>query len=124
MLVVTTAPRAAAGAIRSGLEALGAQHVQFVHSLSDRGALRAEMEAAQDADAVLVEVKAAAADLVLPWATSRGIRVGFLHNRVEPEDGIQSNGTWRDGFYFDALSVASAASFSSARAPARMFPRA
>ena len=47
-----------------------------VHTLSRRNRLLADLEAAPPCDLVLTEVKAAAADVVLPWADRAGSRSG------------------------------------------------
>ena len=90
VLAVTTAPESAGRQLVNDLSRQGATAVEVVHSLSDRTRLRDHLEAARDADVLLVEVKAAAVDLVLPWAATRGIEVGLIHNRV-----IVSGGTDR-----------------------------
>ena len=55
-------------------------------SLSDRAALRREL-ARLDADVVVVEVKAAAIDVVAEEAASRGIPVVLAGNDVVPLPG-------------------------------------
>jgi cyclic 2,3-diphosphoglycerate synthetase len=82
VLAVTTAPESAGRQLVDDLSRQGASAVEVVHSLSDRTRLRDDLEAARQADVLLVEVKAAAVDLVLPWAVDRGIEVGLIHNRV------------------------------------------
>ncbi|MBK5268069.1 MAG: hypothetical protein JJE47_11615 [Acidimicrobiia bacterium] len=82
VLAVTTAPESAGRQLVKDLVRHGASAVEVVHSLSDRTRLRDDLEAAREADVLLVEVKAAAADLVLPWAVDRAIEVGLIHNRV------------------------------------------
>ncbi len=86
--VVTTAPVAAAPHIAAQLGAQGASEVQFVHSLADRRRLEADLGAAPGCDVVLVEVKAAAADVVIPWAARQGRALGLLHNAVDFEGGV------------------------------------
>lgn len=82
VLAVTTAPESAARQLVADLGRHGASAVEVVHSLSDRTRLREDLDAAREADVLLVEVKAAAVDLVLPWAANRGVEVGLIHNRV------------------------------------------
>ncbi len=82
VLAVTTAPEWASHQLVDDLRRQGASAVEVVHSLSDRTRLRDDLEAATEVDVLLVEVKAAAVDLVLPWAVDRGIEVGLIHNRV------------------------------------------
>ncbi|MDP8957623.1 MAG: 2,3-diphosphoglycerate synthetase, partial [Actinomycetota bacterium] len=87
--LVTTAHPRAGPHLAAALEAEGAEQVTVVHGLGDRRRLREELEAASDADLVLVEVKAAAVDVVLPWAEGRGKQVAFVHNRVVLDEGIE-----------------------------------
>ena len=82
VLVATTAPSTAGPHLTDDLLGLGATSVDVVHTLSDRRVLVEELEAAGDSDLVLVEIKAAAVDLVLPWAARREVEVGLIHNRV------------------------------------------
>jgi cyclic 2,3-diphosphoglycerate synthetase len=89
VLVVSTAPPDASAGLGRSLFANGALHVDTVHSLSDRTTLAADLAPATGHDLVLVEVKAAAIDTVLPWATSRGLEVGLVHNRVRVAGGIE-----------------------------------
>lgn len=82
-----TAPRAQHGRIALHLEgAYGAKVTQVSGSLSDRGALRTEL-ARLDADVVVVEVKAAAIDVVVEEATRLGIPVVLAGNDVVPLPG-------------------------------------
>ncbi len=87
VLVVTTAPAAIEPELAGGLAALGAESVEVVSSLADRRRLAADLEAAGRCDMVLVEVKAAGVDTVLPWASRHRVEVGFIHNRLEIEGG-------------------------------------
>jgi hypothetical protein len=64
--------------------------VTVIHTLSNRNRLPADLEAAPPCDVVLTEVKAAAADVVLPWADRRRIDIGLIHNVVQLEGGIES----------------------------------
>ena len=89
ILVATTAPPAAADRLSHDLELLGAKSVAFVHSLANRQRLSVDLDGTHtDVDAVLVEVKAAAVDVVLPWAARIDLPVALLHNRVEVEGGL------------------------------------
>ena len=83
VLVTTTAPPEAGGELVKALMAMGADQVKTLHSLADRTALGEDLDAVAQPDLVLAEVKAAAVDTVLPWAVTRGVEVGLLHNRVE-----------------------------------------
>jgi cyclic 2,3-diphosphoglycerate synthetase len=65
----------------TGVAHLDADVVHVSTSLSDRGALRAEL-AALDADTYLVEIKAAAIDVVAEDALARGRRVVLAANDV------------------------------------------
>ncbi|MGH8936672.1 MAG: 2,3-diphosphoglycerate synthetase [Acidimicrobiia bacterium] len=89
VLLVTTARPEVGAVLRAGLEGQGARRVHTIHSLGDRRHLAADLEAAPEVETLLVEVKAAAVDVVLPWAEARGIEAGFLHNRVELEEGVE-----------------------------------
>lgn len=82
VLAVTTAPATAQTHLISDLMALGATSVEIIHSLSDRTSLAADLANAEPSDLLLVEVKAAAVDVVLPWASERGLVAGLIHNRV------------------------------------------
>ena len=88
VVVATTAPEQAGEVLESQLRELGAVLVAMVHHLSNRDRLRAGLAQLPEHDLVLTEIKAAAVDVVIPWARSAGIEVGFLHNRVEVEGGI------------------------------------
>lgn len=93
VLVTTTAPPEAGGELVNALMAMGADQVKALHSLADRTALGKDLNAVAQPDLVLVEVKAAAVDTVLPWAEARGVEVGLLHNRVELPGGTQALAT-------------------------------
>ncbi len=88
--VATTAPVTAGDELAAQLRGLGAAAATVIHSLSKRNRLLADLEAAPRCDLVLTEVKAAAADVVLPWADRSQIDVGLLHNVVQVEGGIGS----------------------------------
>jgi cyclic 2,3-diphosphoglycerate synthetase len=82
--VFTTAPAGAREAIRSELmeQGLDVRHVSS--NLSDRDALRKELESVE-AETILVELKAAAIDVVAEAAAERGARVVLLGNDVVAE---------------------------------------
>ncbi|HET8652581.1 MAG TPA: hypothetical protein VFM13_08425 [Gaiellaceae bacterium] len=67
----------------------GAEQVTVSSNLSRREQLRADVEGA-DADVFLVEIKAAAIDVVCEEAAERGIPVVFADNDVVPLDGQPS----------------------------------
>ncbi len=100
VLAATTAPLGAADDISAQLRTMGAHAVEVVHTLSDRAALRRDLtdaEARGAVDVVLVEVKAAAIDIVVPWARSLDLEVGFLHNRVDVAGGVEEMATLMNG---------------------------
>ena len=83
----TTAPEPAHARLASHLrEAHGAADVDVSGNLAKRDALRADVERA-DADTYLVEIKAAAIDVVAEAAAERGIPVVFADNEVLPLAG-------------------------------------
>ncbi len=85
--VFTTAPHTAHDAIREELEREHGAEVTVVSgNLARRDALREDVERA-DADVFLVEIKAAAIDVVAEAADARGAEVVFLDNAVEPLPG-------------------------------------
>jgi cyclic 2,3-diphosphoglycerate synthetase len=86
--VATTAPVTAEEELVAQLRSLGASTATVIHTLSNRNRLPADLEAAPPCDLVLTEVKAAAADVVLPWADRRRIDFGLIHNVVQLEGGI------------------------------------
>jgi cyclic 2,3-diphosphoglycerate synthetase len=67
-------------------EAHGADVVHVSGSLADRAALRAELDGV-DADVWLVELKAAAVDVVAETGLERGVRVVPARNDVVPVEG-------------------------------------
>ncbi|MDQ4097238.1 MAG: 2,3-diphosphoglycerate synthetase [Actinomycetota bacterium] len=85
---VTTAPASAKDVLTEHLECeLGGKVVGMSHCLSDRQELAAELDAMPDADVLLVELKAAAVDLVVRAGLERGIEVTFCDNRVVSTGG-------------------------------------
>jgi cyclic 2,3-diphosphoglycerate synthase len=86
----STAPEAIHARLREHLEREHGAEVALVSgSLADRDALRAELDssAATDAEVFLVEIKAAAIDVVAETAAERGIPVVFADNKVLPLPG-------------------------------------
>jgi cyclic 2,3-diphosphoglycerate synthetase len=84
----TTAPASAVGALADHLEhEHGAEVVGTSHHLADRPRLMADLEAAEMADVLVVELKAAAVDLATRVALERGMEVVFCDNRVVPVGG-------------------------------------
>jgi len=80
---VTTAPASARGLLVGHLEREhGCTIVGTSHHLARRPELAADLERATTADVVLVELKAAAVDLVARFALERGIAVTFCDNQV------------------------------------------
>jgi cyclic 2,3-diphosphoglycerate synthetase len=84
----TTAPEAVHDRLRATLEREHGARVTLVSgNLARRDALRADLERAGDADAFLVEIKAAAIDVVAEAAAERGVETVFCDNTVEPLPG-------------------------------------
>jgi cyclic 2,3-diphosphoglycerate synthetase len=83
----TTAVPSAADRLAAHLrDEHGAADVTVSCNLSDRAALRGDVEAA-DADVYLVEIKAAAIDVVCEAAAHAGIEVVFADNEVVSLEG-------------------------------------
>jgi len=88
----STAPEAIHARLREHLEREHGAEVALVSgSLANRDALRAELDstAAGEADLFLVEIKAAALDVVAEAAADRGLPVVFADNEVRPLAGEQ-----------------------------------
>jgi cyclic 2,3-diphosphoglycerate synthase len=82
-----TAPASAHGLIADHLrKEHGAEVAHVSGSLADRAALRAELETVE-ADAYVVELKAAAVDVVAQTARERGVDVILAANDVVPVEG-------------------------------------
>ena len=79
--VFTTAPADARDAIREELQEQGLDVQHVSSSLADRDALRDELESV-DAETILVELKAAAIDVVAEAAAERGVRLVLLGSDV------------------------------------------
>ncbi|WP_010478049.1 2,3-phosphoglycerate synthetase [Thermococcus zilligii] len=84
-LVMTSEP--ALETMRGHLENLGAEVMAMSGNLSRRPALREDLEKFKGIDAVVVELKAAAVDVVTGWALERGIEVIYLDNEPVNLDG-------------------------------------
>jgi cyclic 2,3-diphosphoglycerate synthetase len=86
----TTAPGSAHAGLRTQLEREhGAEVILLSGNLARRPDLRADLEtaAARDAELYLVEVKAAAIDVVAQTAAERGVEVVLCDNAVQPLPG-------------------------------------
>ena len=86
----TTAPAAALAAIRAELERSHGADVAFLSGdLARRDLLREQLAAGAlgGVDLALVEIKAAAIDVVAEAADAAGLPIVFLDNRPEPADG-------------------------------------
>jgi cyclic 2,3-diphosphoglycerate synthetase len=108
----TTAPEPIQARLRRHLEEEHGAEVVFVSgNLSRRRELRAELDsaAARDAEVFLVEIKAAAIDVVAEAAAERALSVIFCDNEVRPLDGEPD---------LDAQLVALADALSTERVPA------
>ena len=83
----TTAPKEALRPLGEHLEqSHGAEVVNVSGSLARRGELAKEM-AQIDAEVFLVELKAAAVDVVIEEAVARGCEVGLVDNELVPLEG-------------------------------------
>ena len=81
----TTAPPDAHGAIDQHLrEELGAEVVLVSGNLARRDGLREDLARAREAEVYLVEIKAAAIDVVAEAAHERGVEVVFADNELVP----------------------------------------
>ena len=81
----TTAPADAHAAIERHLrEELGAEVVLVSGNLARRDALREDLARAREAEVYLVEIKAAAIDVVAEAALERGVEVVFADNELVP----------------------------------------
>ena len=79
----TTAPASAVEKLADHLEhEHGAEIVGTSHHLANRSRLTADLEAADKADVLVVELKAAAVDLATRVSLERGMEVVFCDNRV------------------------------------------
>jgi cyclic 2,3-diphosphoglycerate synthetase len=84
----TTAPEAIHERLREHLEEQCGADVAFVSgNLARREELRRDLEAAGQVDAYVVELKAAAIDVVAETAASRGVDVVLADNTVLPLAG-------------------------------------
>ncbi|HVE45253.1 MAG TPA: hypothetical protein VNA57_00705 [Acidimicrobiales bacterium] len=109
----TTAPASARAHLAAHLEhEHGAKVTGISHQLANRPLLLADLEAAADAEVLVVELKAAAVDVAARFALERGIEVVFCDNRIETLGG---DGT------FEELGLA-AADLAAGRFSATMEP--
>jgi cyclic 2,3-diphosphoglycerate synthetase len=84
----STAPETIHGRLREHLEREhGAEVVLVSGNLARREELRHDLEAAREVDVYLVEIKAAAIDVVAEAAESRGLPLVFADNAVLPLPG-------------------------------------
>ena len=87
----TTAVERAGPALKQHLEGTyGCDVVAVSHALARRDALRRDLDeqaSSGGVDALVVELKAAAVDVVTRWGTERGIEVIYLDNRPETVGG-------------------------------------
>lgn len=80
--LVTTAPPQSADLMAGHLaDAHSAQVVAVSSSLADRTTLKAELDSFPSADAIVVELKAAAVDVVTKFGTERDMEVIYMDNR-------------------------------------------
>ncbi|MFP5331627.1 MAG: 2,3-diphosphoglycerate synthetase [Acidimicrobiia bacterium] len=89
VVVVSTADASVGPQLLHHLRQLGAAGVQVIHSLGDRRVLVDELSHLAQHHLVLTEVKGAAAAVVLPLARAAGAEIGFIHNQVRMEGGIE-----------------------------------
>jgi cyclic 2,3-diphosphoglycerate synthetase len=81
----TTAPTDAHAALERHLrDELGAEVVLVSGNLARREALRNDLARVHEADVYLVEIKAAAIDVVVEAALERGVEVVFADNELVP----------------------------------------
>jgi cyclic 2,3-diphosphoglycerate synthase len=79
----TTAGKQATGVLMQHLErAYGATVVGVSHSLADRQQLKRDLQDAEEAEVLAVELKAAAVDVVTRFGIERGIEVVYVDNRA------------------------------------------
>ena len=82
----------AVGRARVWLESLGAEVLAVSGNLSNRPALLRDLEGFKGIDAVAVELKAAAVDVVTRWALERGLEVIYLDNEPVNVNGKDLRG--------------------------------
>jgi cyclic 2,3-diphosphoglycerate synthetase len=89
----TTAPQAVAERQVAHLEAEhGVEIVGWSARLGDRAGLADDLDAAEEHEVLLTELKAAAVDVAGVRAVARGADVVFVDNRPEPVDGADLSG--------------------------------
>jgi cyclic 2,3-diphosphoglycerate synthetase len=102
-----TAPASSRATIARHLEEAFGAHVAHVSgALADRAALRSEL-AEVDAETFVVELKAAAVDVVVEEAVTRGVRIVLATNDVEPLAGEPSLDVLVEALASEAVAVAS-----------------
>ncbi|HVF12209.1 MAG TPA: 2,3-diphosphoglycerate synthetase, partial [Actinomycetota bacterium] len=85
----TTAPQSAGDILKEHLEKHHqAEVINISHSLSNRDQLRADLKLAAEAEVLLVELKAAAVDVVVRKGLEAGSEVVFVDNRPQSVDGV------------------------------------
>lgn len=88
VFLVSTAPEQAGALLEDHLRKKeGCEPVGRSHLLSDRRALEADLEGAEDAEVLLTELKAAAVDTVARYARERGKEIVYFHNAPVAEGG-------------------------------------
>lgn len=87
---MTTAPKQAATVLKESLESNDATVAGISHSLADRSALSRDLQGIGGVDAILVELKAAAVDVVTRFGVERGIEVIYMDNRPQVVEGEES----------------------------------
>lgn len=85
--LVTTSPRTAGPALSRHAEALGLDVAGTIHSLADREALAEDLKKVGKKDEIMVELKAAAVDVVAAHGARQGIPITYFENRPQPVDG-------------------------------------
>ena len=83
----TTAPEAVSATLAAHLESYGATVVGYSSNLAKRTELASELAAADQADVLVTELKAAAVDLATRFALERGMDVVYSDNQLVVIDG-------------------------------------
>lgn len=83
----TTASEAVSAILAAHLESYGATVVGYSSALANRSRLAAELVAADPADVLITELKAAAVDLATGFALERGMRVVYSDNQLVATGG-------------------------------------
>ena len=86
---VTTASDRAADAIKAHMQdEHGAEVVGMSHALADREKLKADLEGMPDVDSIVVELKAAAVDVVTRVGAEKDVEVIYVDNRPVAAEGF------------------------------------